>query len=111
REKELAPGPEILFVATGVTDGALMRGVRFFGGGLRTSSLIMSYGERLIRFADSVRLQEGVERAGGAGPARSRSERPPTPTVPARPPPPRGRAAAVRPGWGIDAGAQLMHSS
>jgi fructose-1,6-bisphosphatase II len=62
-EKELAPGPEILFVATGVTDGALMRGVRFFGGGLRTSSVIMSFGERLIRFADSVRLEEGVDRA------------------------------------------------
>src|SRR5437899_5397969 len=62
-EKDLAPGPEILFVATGVTDGALMRGVRFFGGGLRTSSVIMSYQERLIRFADSVRLEEGVDRA------------------------------------------------
>jgi fructose-1,6-bisphosphatase II len=62
-EKDLAPGPEILFVATGVTDGALMRGVRFFGGGLRTSSIIMSYQERLIRFADSVRLEEGVDRA------------------------------------------------
>ncbi len=62
-EKDLAPGPEILFVATGVTDGALMRGVRFFGGGLRTSSVIMSYRERLIRFADSVRLEEGVDRA------------------------------------------------
>jgi fructose-1,6-bisphosphatase/sedoheptulose 1,7-bisphosphatase-like protein len=62
-EMDLAPGPEILFVATGVTDGALMRGVRFFGGGLRTSSVIMSYRERLIRFADSVRLEEGVDRA------------------------------------------------
>jgi fructose-1,6-bisphosphatase/sedoheptulose 1,7-bisphosphatase-like protein len=62
-ETDLAPGPEILFVATGVTDGSLMRGVRFFGGGLRTSSVIMSYQERLIRFADSVRLEEGVDRA------------------------------------------------
>jgi fructose-1,6-bisphosphatase class II len=57
-EVDLAPGPEILFVATGVTDGALLRGVRFFGGGLRTSSVIMSFSERLIRFADSVRLEE-----------------------------------------------------
>ena len=57
-EEDLAPGPEFLFVATGVTDGALMRGVRFFGGGLRTSSVIMSFRERLIRFADSVRLEE-----------------------------------------------------
>ena len=57
-EEDLAPGPEFLFVATGVTDGSLMRGVRFFGGGLRTSSVIMSFRERLIRFADSVRLEE-----------------------------------------------------
>ena len=62
-EVDLAPGPEILFVATGVTDGALLRGVRFFGGGLRTSSVIMSFSERLIRFADSVRLEpEGDSR-------------------------------------------------
>jgi fructose-1,6-bisphosphatase class II len=57
-EKDLAPGPEILFVATGVTDGAFMRGVRFFGGGMRTSSVIMSLGERLIRFSYSVRLED-----------------------------------------------------
>jgi fructose-1,6-bisphosphatase II len=60
-EEDLAPGPEILFVATGVTDGALMRGVRFFGGGLRTTSVIMSLGERLIRFADSIKLEPGVK--------------------------------------------------
>ncbi len=60
-EKDLAPGPDILFVATGVTDGAFMRGVRFFGGGLRTSSVIMSLGERLIRFADSVRLEDNQD--------------------------------------------------
>jgi fructose-1,6-bisphosphatase/sedoheptulose 1,7-bisphosphatase-like protein len=57
-EKDLAPGPDILFVATGVTDGALMRGVRFFGGGLRTSSIIMSHRERHIRFVDTVRLED-----------------------------------------------------
>jgi fructose-1,6-bisphosphatase class II len=55
-ERELAPGDDILFVATGVTDGSFMRGVRFFGGGSRTSSLIMSLKERTIRFADTVRL-------------------------------------------------------
>jgi hypothetical protein len=38
-----------------------MRGVRFFGGGLRTSSVIMSFRERLIRFADSVRLEEDAK--------------------------------------------------
>ena len=39
---ELAPGKQLIFAATGVTDGALMRGVRFFGEGVRTSSLIMT---------------------------------------------------------------------
>jgi len=58
-ERELAPGPDILFVATGVTDGNFMRGVRFFGGGYRTSSMIMSLRERQIRFVDSVRLDGG----------------------------------------------------
>ena len=58
-ERELAPGPDILFVATGVTDGNFMRGVRFFGGGHRTSSMIMSLRERQIRFVDSVRIDGG----------------------------------------------------
>ena len=35
------PGKSIIFAATGVTDGTLMRGVRFFGDGNRTSSVIM----------------------------------------------------------------------
>jgi fructose-1,6-bisphosphatase class II len=60
-EKDLAPGPDILFVATGVTDGSFMRGVRLFGGGLRTSSIIMSLHERVIRFADTVRLEDGSD--------------------------------------------------
>jgi fructose-1,6-bisphosphatase II len=60
-ETDLAPGPDILFVAAGVTDGALLRGVRFFGGGLRTSSLLMSLRARLIRFVDSVRLEDGSD--------------------------------------------------
>jgi fructose-1,6-bisphosphatase class II len=55
-ERDLAPGPEIIFAACGVTDGNFMRGVRFFGHGARTSSLIMSLSDRMIRFVDSVRL-------------------------------------------------------
>jgi fructose-1,6-bisphosphatase class II len=56
-ERDLAPGSDILFVATGVTDGSFMRGVRFFGGGYRTSSVIMSLRHRMIRFADTVYLE------------------------------------------------------
>ena len=38
-----------------------MRGVRFFGSGLRTSSIIMSLHGRMIRFADTVRLEDGSD--------------------------------------------------
>ena len=40
---DLAPGENVVFSATGVTDGELLRGVRFFGGGARTHSLVMSH--------------------------------------------------------------------
>ena len=55
-ERDLAPGPEIIFAATGVTDGSFMRGVRFFGHGNRTSSLLMSLTAHEIRFIDAVHL-------------------------------------------------------
>jgi len=55
-ERDLAPGPNILFAASGVTDGNMMRGVRFFGHGARTSSLVMALSEHLIRFIDTVHL-------------------------------------------------------
>jgi fructose-1,6-bisphosphatase II len=58
-EKDLAPADDVLFVATGVTEGPFMRGVRFFGGGVRTSSILMSLGERHIRFIDTVHVDPG----------------------------------------------------
>jgi len=51
---DLAPGEQILFACTGVTDGELLQGVRFFGGGCRTHTLFMSCSRRLIRFVDSI---------------------------------------------------------
>src|SRR5438876_5693377 len=36
QSKDLAPGSKVIFAATGVTDGTLMKGVRFFGDGTRT---------------------------------------------------------------------------
>jgi fructose-1,6-bisphosphatase II len=55
---ELASGSSIMFCATGVTDGALLKGVRFFGGGARTHSLVMGLQSRTIRFVDTVHLLE-----------------------------------------------------
>ncbi|HVS01859.1 MAG TPA: class II fructose-bisphosphatase [Thermoanaerobaculia bacterium] len=56
--EDLAPGAEILFAATGVTDGELLRGVRFFGGGTRCSTLFMSESRSLIRFVDTIHRED-----------------------------------------------------
>ena len=61
RAKDLAPGHRIIFAATGVTDGALMRGVRFFGDGTRTSSLIMQNQPHRIRFIDSIHVADAKD--------------------------------------------------
>ena len=53
---DLAPGERVVFAATGVTDGELLRGVRFFGGGARTHSLLMSHGRGIVRFIDTVHM-------------------------------------------------------
>ena len=56
RSKDLASGDNIIFAATGVTDGALMKGVRFFGEGIRTTSLVMQTHPHRIRFIDSIHV-------------------------------------------------------
>jgi fructose-1,6-bisphosphatase II len=56
--KDLASGSNIIFAATGVTDGALMRGVRFFGDGTRTSSLVMQSNPPRIRFIDTIHVEQ-----------------------------------------------------
>ena len=52
--EDLAPGDEIVFSCTGVTDGEFLPGVRFFGGGSRTSTLFMSLPRKIIRFVDTI---------------------------------------------------------
>jgi fructose-1,6-bisphosphatase/sedoheptulose 1,7-bisphosphatase-like protein len=54
--KDLAPGNHIVFAATGVTEGSLMKGVRFFGEGTRTSSIVMTRKSGKVRFVDSIHL-------------------------------------------------------
>jgi fructose-1,6-bisphosphatase II len=55
---DLAPGRHLIFAATGVTEGALMKGVRFFRDGTRTASLVMQTSPRQIRFVDSIHSAE-----------------------------------------------------
>jgi len=59
RSKDLASGENIIFAATGVTEGTLMKGVRFFGDGVRTTSLVMQTHPRRIRFIDSIHILKG----------------------------------------------------
>src|SRR5438552_14561665 len=61
RSKDLAPGNSIIFAATGVTDGTLMKGVRFFGDGIRTSSVIMQNDPHQIRFIDSIHVAPATD--------------------------------------------------
>ena len=61
RSKDLAPGKNIIFAATGVTDGTLMKGVRFFGDGIRTSSVIMQNDPHRIRFIDSIHVAQATD--------------------------------------------------
>jgi fructose-1,6-bisphosphatase class II len=61
RSKDLAPGKKIIFAATGVTDGTLMRGVRFFGDGTRTHSVIMQNEPHQIRFIDSIHVAAAAD--------------------------------------------------
>ncbi len=56
---DLAPGPNIIFAATGVTDGSLLKGTRFFGDGIRTSSIVMQNNPHRIRFIDSIQVYAG----------------------------------------------------
>ncbi len=54
--EDLAPGRNIIFACTGVTEGNLLKGVRFFGEGIRTESLVMTLEQRQVRFIDTVHL-------------------------------------------------------
>jgi fructose-1,6-bisphosphatase class II len=56
--EDLAPGKNLIFACCGVTDGNLLRGVRFFGEGIRTHSLVLTLEDRQVRFIDSVHLEK-----------------------------------------------------
>src|SRR6185312_2866595 len=56
--RDLASGNNIVFAATGVTDGALMRGVRFLGDGIRTASLVMQTDPAQVRFIDTIHIEQ-----------------------------------------------------
>ncbi|OBQ33174.1 MAG: fructose 1,6-bisphosphatase [Anabaena sp. MDT14b] len=53
---ELASGQNVLFAGCGITSGNLMEGVRFFKGGARTQSLVISSQSKTARFVDTIHM-------------------------------------------------------
>jgi fructose-1,6-bisphosphatase II len=53
--RDLAPAP-LYVIATGVTSGNLLTGVRYFSDGARTHSIVMDLTSRTVRFIDTVHM-------------------------------------------------------
>ncbi len=54
RTNDLVRSNNVFFAATGITDGELLKGVRYFGGGARTESVVMRSKSGTIRYIQSV---------------------------------------------------------
>lgn len=66
---DLVTGDDCFFVATGITDGELLKGVRYRSGGITTQSLVMRSRSGTIRLIEA---QHQIEKlAGYAGPGRT----------------------------------------
>lgn len=54
--EELASGENVLFAGAGITPGNIMNGVRFFKGGARTQTLVISSQSKTARFVDTIHM-------------------------------------------------------
>ncbi|MGE0201701.1 MAG: class II fructose-bisphosphatase [Candidatus Melainabacteria bacterium] len=59
---DLAPGDELVFAACGITTGDLLQGVRYFGSGSRTHSIILTHQSGLVRFVDTIHTHATPEK-------------------------------------------------
>jgi len=51
---DLVKGDDCIFSETAITDCALLKGVRYFGDGARTSTLVLRYKTGTVRFVDTI---------------------------------------------------------
>jgi fructose-1,6-bisphosphatase II len=58
RTEDLAPGRNVIFAAAGVTDGTLLKSVRFFRDGVRTHCLVMTTVPHMVRFIDTIHTED-----------------------------------------------------
>jgi fructose-1,6-bisphosphatase II len=54
----LIRGTDVVFAATGITPGESLEGVRYFRGGARTHTVVMSTEPRVVRFMDTIHALE-----------------------------------------------------
>ena len=64
---DLVSGDNTFFVATGITDGYLLRGVRYTAAGASTQSIVMRSKSGTVRVVESTHVLEKVQRAVEAG--------------------------------------------
>jgi fructose-1,6-bisphosphatase II len=62
---DLVAGDDVFVAATGVTDGALLRGVRFTRGGAQTDSLVMRSRSGTVRRIEAQHALDKLERFSG----------------------------------------------
>jgi fructose-1,6-bisphosphatase II len=55
---DLIRGQDVVFAATGITPGESLEGVRYFRGGARTHTVVMSTEPRVVRFMDTIHALE-----------------------------------------------------
>ena len=55
---DLIRGEDVVFAATGITPGETLQGVRYFRGGARTHTIVMSTEPRMVRFMDTIHALE-----------------------------------------------------
>ncbi len=59
---DLVKGDNVFFAATGITDGELLRGVHYFGGGAKTHSLVMRARSGTIRYIEATHRWDKLSR-------------------------------------------------
>ena len=60
--EELVSGEDVFFSATGATTGELLTGVRFYGGGAETQSLVMRSRSGTVRWIDATHNFERLDK-------------------------------------------------
>jgi len=59
--EDLVRGNEVFFTATAITEGEMLRGVRYFGTGIRTHSASMRLSSGTVRFVDAIYHLDGSQ--------------------------------------------------